>query len=817
MKRKAAAGGLAASFFINLLAMAAAVVPVMALSGGSYAFLTGWEQSAWFQELFALTDNFLLFTTLSAGLTLVWAGAAGAMAWLYIRRFTAHASSAIFGSLLYTFSGCGLLLEGHQPWSAVFGVLPLVLWGLEKLLQEGRKGWLALGAALLALASGGDLVLLAGVLLLILGYSLCRIGALRPSLGRVAFSLGEWMLGLCMGAFLLLPALLGLGEFFLGVSAPWKALAGSLPGGSGWGTILARLEEIFFPPLYDARGGLSAISLWLPVLGWGGGTALLACKKHPLRWPSAYAMVLLLLPLGCSLAGLVSLETFGGWLALPVLLLAAAAASALDGAPRSLRTGYAVWLGLTALLCLGLSAGYALSVVGLNSRMLAWYIGGAVLSGGVGILVSCLPERKKLAVASTALLCGAVGAVGFAVSWQALPQVYEYSPYTAAAMSSFLDADKSRMELPSGYGFLEESWQRPVLCLTGEERELAMRGALSQLGAYEEGGDDYALRNLLSSRWKFVFAGQKVGLTGYEYYGSCGSWQVYQNLYSLPYGVVYDTYLPQELLEQAAPEDKAKLALKGLALSEEDYEKVKDLLTPVEQEVLLQLDETSVLTDCYQLAQRSVSGFEQTEKGFVAYSAFEEPGVAFFSVPYSQDYRCYVNGEEIPLLRANGGFMAALIPAGDREIVVEKTQSAALTGWSISLAAAILWLLLRLWDCWKNRTAVPILEELPKEEEAAAPKEKKAKGKKPPVLEELLDVPMEEVPSQSDPVKEQKTASQEPLAAVPLPEEEAKPVTPSPTEGKKEMSLEEMRQELARRRQKNQEEYQKLLEQQKDR
>ena len=47
-----------------------------------------------------------------------------------------------------------------------------------------------------------------------------------------------------------------------------------------------------------------------------------------------------------------------------------------------------------------------------------------------------------------------------------------------------------------------------------------------------------------------------------------------------------------------------------------------------------------------------------------------EPGIVFFSVPYSRGFNAHVNGEPADILQANIGFMGLLLDEGDFEIEI---------------------------------------------------------------------------------------------------------------------------------------------------
>ena len=66
---------------------------------------------------------------------------------------------------------------------------------------------------------------------------------------------------------------------------------------------------------------------------------------------------------------------------------------------------------------------------------------------------------------------------------------------------------------------------------------------------------------------------------------------------------------------------------------------------------------------CQKLKAHSCSSYEYTDDGFKAhYDNNGKENLMFFSVPYSDGFTAYVNGEEADVEKVNYGFMAVKIP-----------------------------------------------------------------------------------------------------------------------------------------------------------
>ena len=79
---------------------------------------------------------------------------------------------------------------------------------------------------------------------------------------------------------------------------------------------------------------------------------------------------------------------------------------------------------------------------------------------------------------------------------------------------------------------------------------------------------------------------------------------------------------------------------------------------------------------CQKLKAHSCSSFEYTDDGFKAhYDNNGKENLMFFSVPYSDGFTAYVNGEEADVEKVNYGFMAVKIPANTSCDIVFSLQN----------------------------------------------------------------------------------------------------------------------------------------------
>ena len=237
--------------------------------------------------------------------------------------------------------------------------------------------------------------------------------------------------------------------------------------------------------------------------------------------------------------------------------------------------------------------------------------------------------------------------------------------------------------------------------------------------------DFYGLRPLLSvkylftqnSKTEFEKAG-KTKMPDYKRIGTTKGFDTYENLNYIPYGFVYDTFICEEEFKELSENVQHLALLKAMVLSQEQMKKYKDItgyqdgmylnLNAAYNEKELQKvdypeykDYDSITSDfsytdedfrkdCEALKANTCSSFEYTKDGFKA--TFDNKGgdnLLFFSVPYDEGFKAYVNGEETEIEKVNIGFMAVPVKGNTvSEIEFHYTTPYLKEGMYVSIAGA---------------------------------------------------------------------------------------------------------------------------------
>ena len=194
-----------------------------------------------------------------------------------------------------------------------------------------------------------------------------------------------------------------------------------------------------------------------------------------------------------------------------------------------------------------------------------------------------------------------------------------------------------------------------------------------------------AIRSLLSVKYlldpeidsseEFADSSGSTKMSGYTYYGTQNDYLIYKNDNYVPMGFAYKYYMDEETATASGTNRVSHMMLKALLVENDDIEYISQYLTNFTDDYYCSGHESdklpavftslSLTNDCDALRLDTVDSFKYSSSGFSATSDYTEDRVVFFSVPYSEGWTAYVNGNETRIIKANKGFMAIVVPAGE--------------------------------------------------------------------------------------------------------------------------------------------------------
>lgn len=341
----------------------------------------------------------------------------------YIRLFTRNDDWAVIGGLLYAFSGFSLFNIFFNHFHEPMIVFPLLLLALEKLMAEDKKGIFCLAVFINALV---NYFFFTGEVIFVIIYYIIRLvskGNWKLTAGKVVRIGFEAVLGLCLSAILLMPAVITVltNPRVDSLLYGWSAL---LYGNSQ--RYLNILESFFFPPDLPARPNFTpdsnakwgSIAAYLPVFGMIGVIAWVKSKEgHWLKRLFITLMFFAFIPILNSSFMLFNSTYYARWFYMLTLMTSLMTVLAFNRRAVNLKSGF-IWAGgITLAIALGI--GLTLSRASTSTSEAKYglyayadrfwvYVGIAVLAYGAAVAVYILQNRDKRDTAVFVALCAVV-------------------------------------------------------------------------------------------------------------------------------------------------------------------------------------------------------------------------------------------------------------------------------------------------------------------------------------------------------------------------------------------------------------------------
>lgn len=654
----------------------------------------------------------------------------------FLRRFVKNGHTAVFGGLLYAFSGFNLYNVFFNHFNEVVMLFPLLLIAMEELVVNRRRGLFAVTVALSAMM---NYYFFFGEVLFCILYYFVR-GTLSDDFrvnAKTFFSVAlESVLGLLLSAVLLLPSALVVlnnprtGEYLNGFNLLFYK------NSQRYGLIFS---SFFFPPDVPARPNFfpdsnakwSSVSMYLPLVSMTGVLAYLkGTRKTWLRRMLCICFVICFIPVLNAAFSLFNYSYYARWFFMPLLLMALATCIAIEDLPEHFPFAFkwtAVIVGAISLIGVlpkKVDGEYVFFSLPDDPARFWVYVLIAGISLVCCILLYSLRDRKKLlfrcGTVSLSVITLLTGIFMFA-SGRGINSRYETIITNGLNGGESLSLDSSdgffRIDTFDGLDNLGMFWRIPTINAfhsvvpssimdyykwIGGERGVASRPEPDLLGA----------RGLLSVKYAFSDDADYIPMQGFSKIGVQNGYTVYENEYAVPMGFSYDYAVTKEQAELFFIGAKDRLPLRALILSDPDYEKVTDILPLLSDEELATGDFSSdaYLDDCRSRKAQAVDDFSYDSYSFTAHTSYEEDRVVFFSVPHEAGWSAEVNGAPADILKANIGFMAVRVPAGESEITFSYRTPGLKTGLLITGGALLLllfYLMIAHVLVKKNKIAAP--------------------------------------------------------------------------------------------------------------
>ena len=662
---------------------------------------------------------------------------AGGGAYRYLCRYVRRSDYAVLGACLYAFSGFSIYNVFFNHFIDVVALFPWMLWALDETLYEQEEHY-----GLFAFWVGVNLLnnyfFFIGQVLFLVIYFICKLTTKDFPMNvrlfvRLAF---ESLLGAALGFVLLWPAVLSI------LQNPR-----TIDLSSGWGFLtyskvqqyLAILLSWILPPDSPYITSIwsegiikwTSMSAYLPLCSLAGAMAYWRARKGDSKKRIvATCAIFALVPVLNSAFYALNSSYYARWYYMPVLILCAMTASALESPDISADELDAPVRGIGWLMIATLA--FALVPVQ-DGDTKEWSLGvlqnpgqyAAVLSFGIGglILYRLLCRRWRGSQAFARRMTAVVLAFACAFSMVHIG-IGKFGQWHTDSdlVEQYTSAIKLKDDLPEGDWRVDTYKTHDNLGLWLDKSSLQYFGstaAPSILSFYPALGvkrdvrsepdiSNYALRGLLSVKYLITTPEKQEDFLaaaddGWSYYDTKDGFMLYENENYVPMGFTYDYYITEESYETTVKNTRANLLMRALVLSEEDAETYGKYLEKLPEAKLDDLWYDTYVSDCADRRASACSSFQMTNSGFHAEITLKKDDLVFFSVPYDDGFTAYVNGKETDVIRVDEGLMAVLAPAGENTIAFVYQADGYSLASKVSLAALAAFVLYAGYFVWKKK------------------------------------------------------------------------------------------------------------------
>ena len=627
-------------------------------------------------------------------------GVAGGGAYLYLRRYVKNANYAVLGACLYALSGFAVYNVFFNHFVDVVALFPYLLWALDEAMYNKRHGLFAFWVAVNLL---NNYFFFIGQVLFLVIYFICKLTTKDFPMNvrlfvRLAF---ESLLGAALGFVLLWPAVLSI------LQNPR-----TIDLSSGWGFLtyskvqqyLAILLSWILPPDSPYITSIwsegiikwTSMSAYLPLCSLAGAMAYWRARKgdSKKRIVAACAIFALVPVLNSAFYALNS-SYYARWYYMPVLILCAMTASALESPDISADELDAPVRGIGWLMIATLA--FALVPVQ-DSDTKEWSLGVlqnpgqyvAVLSFGIGglILYHLLCRRwrgsrafaRRMTAVVLAFACVfsmvhiGIGKFG---QWYTDSDLVEQDT-NALLLKNDLPEGDYRIDTYKIHDNIGMWLDKSCLQYFGSTAAPSILSFYPALGVKRDVRSEpeianYALRGLLSVEYLITTPEKRESFedeadAGWTYLADVDGYALYHNDNYVPMGFTYDYYVTKATYEASVKTLRSNLLMRALVLEDEDVAQYGQYLTELPDAMLDDLHYDSYTQDCADRRAHSCSVFQMNNAGFHAEITLDKANLVFFSVPYDDGFTAYVNGEKADILQVDEGLMAVLCPAGASSI-----------------------------------------------------------------------------------------------------------------------------------------------------
>lgn len=644
-------------------------------------------------------------------------GVATLTAYAYIRRFVRSKNASVIGALLYAFSGFQVYNIFFNHFQDVTALFPLMLIAMEENVNNNRKGYFALTVALMAFV---NYYFFTGQAVFLVVYYLFRMKCpdFRTSWKKFWLLLLEAVAGTMIACVVLLPtAVTILGNYRVN-----EHLYGQSVVLYSDKTRIARIIQSFFMPVdIPARPNLfdsdhakwSSIGGYLPLFSMVGViTFMRSRKKHWAVKLSLVCIVCAFIPILNSAFYMFNASYYARWYYMPVLIFAMMTAQTFDD--KDADPSFAM------KICAGMLVAYGLisCIPEKKDDKLSFFtmprdIVYFVITLGIAVAFLVMTgyifyrkrknfPYKKLSVWCTAIasvIC-VITAVVYGATSPSSAREYINSAVKGSdgVYESVSEDNFFRVDVSENYDNYPMLWGLPSMRAFQSVVDSSIMNFYPEVGVQRDVASrpdttHYTLRGLFSVKYYYQRksdSDEKINipeeLPDFELVGENDYFDIYENRLYIPMGMVFNSYVTEDELENKSDFMREKALIHSLVLDSGQAEKYSDILKKTDLSEISSLNKSDYRKLCTEHQKKASDSFRYDSKGFESEITLDDDGLVFFSVPYNSGWSAEVNGKSADVEKVSYGFMAVRAEKGNNTIVFHYRTPALTAGMIISIS-----------------------------------------------------------------------------------------------------------------------------------
>ncbi len=661
-------------------------------------------------------------------------GCASLTAYAYLKRFAKNQNYALIGALLYAFCGFQIYNTFFNQFHEVVVLFPLLLLGMEELIQNDRRGIFAIAVALNAVC---NYFMFAGQVVFCILYFLIRVSDknFRITLKKFCLLAFEAIVGVLIAAVLFLPAAIGVMDNPRLDRVGYDTVLGSLFWTKSDGSISFDffgkeitlytkryghiLQSLFFPPDIASRTNFyyghgerwSSNAVWLPMFGMTGVFAFFKRKKQGtwLKIMCAFLGLCCVVPVLNSMFFLFNTSYYARWVYMLVLMCVVATVVALDDK----KTNWNGTVLLHAIICAAIAIPVGFSWTtddnGVTSMSTTQYFDRywvtilitAVSLGLVWYFVKYVrgtPKENKVALLLVSVIICVYGInhifygkLHSHTSEFLVDQAVNGEIVLEDPQEQFYRTDFFRGNGVSPLDNLSLYWGYPsVECFNtivpGSIMTFYPKVDVTRSVGSRAEPAQFGLKGFLSVKYSFIEEkhGNKHNTVGFVYKNTQNKFKIYENEYYIEMGFTYDEFMRESEFEKYNKSLRHALLCTYLVVPDDMVDYYSQFMTEVRYKDGKKATEATYKESVLQRRENTCDNFEYDSKGFKASITLDKANVVFFSVPMDKGWSATVNGKAVDVNTATYGFMAVECQPGEN--IIEFSYST--PGQTLGLAAA---------------------------------------------------------------------------------------------------------------------------------